>query len=990
MILALFGLDPLSTSVLVSSAMFVASAVVGFLLRPKVKKQSPHDPYGWGTQTIQRPDVPMEVVIGRMPVEGNLFAPWTEVTNTTETIDKIILAAFKLSGKDVRFPVSLNPVVRTSRHVLHCCLAFCGHSVKGLVAGESYLNDKLTTDWTGVTAIERLGTDIQTASATAERFEMPHQEKVVVGTPITIAVKDANYDRLALILGSPEGLVCYDTADGGDERAQYFRTKVEIRAVAGAWHTLFDYYLWGRIADPVRWVLYSDGTYTGGTAFTITPGVNHEFRVTLVEGTIAPVAQGTLYVLGVQEIYDTVAYRFPGLVYLRLSTISMEGLSDTLRFRGLLDGAILESADGHTIAWSDNPARAMRFIICLPVVKGDGVGTPYTIDYYRGDDPAWIDEAELVAAEAWCDVLRDDGKGGTEKQFRFDGRFSDTAERWEQVQRIGKMCRVVPWHDGRRWRFYIDRPTTVAQIFCDENSEAYREGSPDPRKAPGVIKGEIKYIDADYADTPIKYVDPLGTTKNIERIDAFGITRASQFTRQGRYFCDRARYIDLVNSWESGPSGMDAETGQVAYVQSDTNGRQVGGLVVRVLDTQTLRVNRDLPAAAGVTYQFALQTLDDDGKHVVTYTVDSLLDARTVRLTAALTYTPLADDVWICGATLDSFRITGHQWTGQGRCTFTGERYTADIFARDAAALDMDSTVYVARAKPSRSTPKPLTREDLLTAYPQDRIHSLPNQMAVQWGGITFAAAGGAEVSWVCTGDHDLGWVQLGGVFYPIQHGPAVLEDAAGEPLEDASGGLLEDAYSNVTTEEYIYFDRDAADPSRLLTTSDASLLRGESGRVPLCRNLAGVPHLLTGGRLGTNTQDLYPNTVTAPGGSCNEMILFLGVAAGVEIHRVSGFVTTGQEVEIEWGARLWSWSISGDGAVVTLSLYCDGGSALATIAAVPTTTGDIRRQFKTTRHTPAAGSHEYTVVATIAVTTPVQLYANCGERTIYLREIKR
>lgn len=964
---------------------FVASTILGMVLRSKPRKSEPYEPYGWDPQTVQREDIPIEHCIGTVPVEGNVFSPYTDVVNTTEQVHWVLAIVWGLA-----LPLSVNQSVRTSAHKLYACIAFGDGPNVGLVAGSAYLNDKLLTDWSGVTTVERLGTDIQTGTGVADRFEIGREDKVAIGSPVTVTMPDSDYTDLAILIGSPTGLVGY--AKDGHTAQAYFDITIEIRPVGGAWHTLFDYYLFARSPNPVRWLFTASGTYQGGSAYVVSQGTRHEWRVTCIAGPAGDNAQGELYVLGVQQIYTIQSTR-PGLHYLAVSAIAKESLSGALRFKGVVQGKILETIAGGSFAFSRCPAVGMKWAWTRPVIKGDGGGTPYAVDYYRGYNPSKLNATDFAAYEAWCDELVDDGNGGTEPRFQFDGRFSEPEEAWSQATKIGAMSHAVPWLHGNEIRVYVDDVCAPTHVFCDANMIAgsYRETPVDKRSLPSAIKATIVNAAAGYIRQTVQVVDSLATTDRVQQVDGFGHSSVSQLIRWARRVFDRGRYHDLDFTWQTGPAGLDARKGDTAYIQADCNGRAVGSTVSTVPANNKVVIKDPVTLTPGTAYKLIVQTLDADGKHVVAYDVASLDNSTTIVITGTWTYTPARRDVVIYGAAanIQMVRITGANPDQYGNCTFTGEQYRTEYYTRDDDAPDYDTAIYIADAKPKHSAFDPVTRDELRTVYGLDQIVDGDVVEQISFGGITFVGDDVDTVTWTGTGDGNIGWVRLGGVSYPIQTFGGALLHTDDAILQNTDDGPLEDEHANYTTLEYIYFDKDAADNSRLYATNDASILRGELGRVPLCRNIAGVAHILTGGRLGTGTGDLYDEAVTHAAGGTNEIVLFIDDETGTEIKAESGFVTTGGSVEIVFGARVYSWFMSGDGAVVTLTLYCDG-VALATIPDIQTTTtGTGNRQYRTVRHDPAAGSHDYTVVATIAAGVP-QLYANAVERTLLLREIKR
>ena len=806
----------------VSMMSYMLTGMLSRMLQKKPRSQEARGAGGWNPITTQRDNIPYEYVFGRVPVQGNIFSVHTEVVNTTEILRWLIQIAWGWIP-----PSDDNLCVLASRHQINCRLGFGEGPVKGLVAGYSRVNGKPIGDITGITTYERLGTDSQTATGMGDRAEFPRNDKVEVGTPVTVLMPDADYDDVAVMLYS-EGLVHYN--DSGGRVESRMQVKIEIREVGGSWHTLFNWYLFGKTANPIRWLFMASGTYQGGTPFTVVKGTQHEWKVTCLYRLTSMLAQGLLYVSAVQEIYGD-AHRFPGLSFLEMRAFAAEQLDGNLEFEGVLDGLILEPIDPEgDIEWSDNPARAMKYIFCRPVILGDGSGTPYSVEYYRGYDPSHLNQADFLAYEAWCDEHVPDGKGGTPHRFRFNGRFTDQGECWEQAARIGAMSRALPWFDGQQVRIYIDRPATPSHLYCVSNmdEDSYHEHSIDQRAVPSRMEAEIFNETGDYARQSYRAIDNLGTGTRTEQIDGFGMTSVPQFHHFANFIFDKGRNLDLVSEWTTIYGvGLDAKVGDAAYVQHDSNARAIGGRVVSAAG-DTVVIDKAVSMTPGKSYVLIVQTIDDDGKHVTSYDVDSLTNVYTVVLTGALTYVPVQADVFIFGETdkIDIYRIAAIGWQPDGKCQFAAEQYKVAFFARDNTAPTYDTSISLVGAQAARKGWRPITRQDLLNGLPEDRIYDGIHADTVTWGRLTFTGDNVDHVTWAGTDEDSLGWVRYRGQTYPIQ--------------SDATG----------TTARYIYFDPAVDNAGLLQSTNDPAVLAGYQ-RFVLCINQDGRAYPRSGAIAG-------------------------------------------------------------------------------------------------------------------------------------------
>lgn len=790
----------------VMTLLTAGSMAANRLLR-KDKSSQPNDGYSWRPQTTQRSNIPIEYAIGMVPVQGNVFSSYTQVANVESSIPAHILLLWGIF-------TGTNRQVTASRQVINVRVGLADGPVQGLVAGKSRFNGRLLDDLTGVTTYERLGTDIQAATGMGDRLEVAFDDEVDEGDAVIVQMTTSDYSNCALVIESPEGLGHYN--NNGSIGVQSMRVKIEIREVDGVWHTLFDHYLFGSTIGPVRWCFEADGVYDGGTPFTVVEGAQHEWRITCLDRESGSANRGLLTGGTTQAIYPD-SHAFPGQAYVELRALATESFNTDVEFNGILQGQILESIAGGSFSWSDNPARAMQFIFTRPLLHGDGSGTPFAVDYYRGYDPANLHAAEFAALESWCDELVPDGNGGTQKRFRFNGRFSTQGECWEQAAKIGAMCRANPWYDGMQIRVWIDKPATPTHLFCVANilADSYSEQSIDTRTRPSEIETEIWVDSSDYESVPILVVDERASVPHIERMDGMGTTNVCQLTQLCSFLFDKGRNTHLRYTWSMETCGLDVEPGHVGYLQHDANGLGRGGWVVSAAGSQVV-VDASVTTVPATTYKLIVQTIDAAGKHVTAYTVASVAgDGITVTLTSPLSYVPARGDCYIIAAEadLELVRITAVSWQPDGKVAIQAEQYSEAAYERDDGDADYDTSVYLTGAAGSRKPWKPVTREDLLLTSGAD-----DNLDTITVGGLVFAGNGTTTVSWAVQAADDYGWIRLAGQSYPIQ------ASAVG------------------TTNRYIYFDPAAADPTILQTTDLLTDLAGEAYYL-LCENVAGVPY---------------------------------------------------------------------------------------------------------------------------------------------------
>ena len=821
-------------------------------LRKKPKK--PDSFYSWESPTSSRDDVPYAWVFGRMRVQGNAFSQYRDVEHTSTEENHLFLNMGWFAAHGVPFNPTIpgteawniNRAVKVCRTRLFCRIGVGEGPILGFVDGKARFDGKLLADIDDLITTEKTGTDSQTASSSDDRIEYPQETTVPApvapsteGVPITVRMPDKDYVRCGIILGFPNGFVTFGS--DGDKITTFIGVKIEIRELAGAWHTLFNYYLFGKSTSPVFYEFYNDEQYSDGSPFTVTSGIQHEWKVTITKSYRSSKRTADMIISSVHAIYDD-GYTFPGLAYREIEALPTEILNTQLDYEDIIDGLICENIDGTVLEWTDNPARAAKFVFTRPVIIGTGEsGDPYTVNYYRGYESSKLHEAEFEALEAWCDETVSDGDGGTEKRFTFNASITSQMECWELAQKIGAMCRANFWFDGQKIRCWIDKPAAATHVVCMGNItlDSYKESSTDLRTRPKFIESVLLDENTAYTEEPIRVVNVGSSSKHTVKLEGLGCTRISQFVRLSKFIFDKSDNNDLICQWDMDTAGLDLEPGDVVYLQHDVNGRAHGG---RIIDygSDWVQIDKEptVDDSSGVHNKLILQTIDATGKHVEIYDVDYVTYDYKVYLQTPLVYMPVVGDVYIFGEDIkiDKARITTVQIMPDASVRILAEQYKEAYYTRDSGDPDYDTLVYRSAIRGGRKTLKAITRDDLLKGLPEDRIFDGDELESIKYGRITFAGNGSTAVTWTCgvvnSGDEDeiYGWVRYKGVSYPIN--------------SDLTG----------TTLTYIYFDPNAVDPTTLKSTDDLEDLRNEE-RFILCLNVDGIAFPKPGLRVGEDAK---------------------------------------------------------------------------------------------------------------------------------------
>lgn len=276
----------------------------------------------------------------------------------------------------------------------------------------------------------------------------------------------------------------------------------------------------------------------------------------------------------------------------------------------------------YDLDWTDDPGSIIFDILTDPVITGDGGGTPYELDRFRGYPPSKINKVQLYAVTDYDNDLVDDGRGGTEKRVRFNGIFDTATDRWAAMLKVCEAARCIPVWNGVQIDFAIDRASSpvqkfnVANVDLDTFEESWLEqiglGS----------EFELHYIDEDmdYKREILPVVDQsITSTSSRMTLNVMGLTRQSEIWRLAMLRLAKNRLLKSTISFTADIDAIDCTIGNNIYVQSDIPDQWGEGGRVISATTADIIIGKDLVYESGATYKLILRHADDtiDSKDVL-------------------------------------------------------------------------------------------------------------------------------------------------------------------------------------------------------------------------------------------------------------------------------------------------------------------------------------------------------------------------------------
>ncbi|MEQ8844409.1 MAG: phage tail protein [Phycisphaerales bacterium] len=414
-----------------------------------------------------------------------------------------------------------------------------------------YLNDQPISNFTGVRAWGRTGSDSQAA---IPGFDNPSALRDVGVGGVTLQPSTAfqvttSGPVQAVIprIRFPVGLYALNGAQI-DARAVQYRVRWRETAGPGDWSD------W--IIRTVERAEQSEFTSAGRLDFLVETPTQLDVEVERITAEVDP-AQGADEMVWdsiIEETYDS--QRYAGLAMLALELTAGEEIAGVPRVSADVQGLRVRVWDGvsdpsdptFVTAFSTNPAwHALELLTNTTW----GLGATY--------DDGRIDMRSLCAWGQYCDELVDRPAGGTRHRFRHNYAMDRQQEGWDWLRQITRAGRCSPSSTGGVVRFIVDRPQDVAvetfgdgSIAVDDNGvaqfavryELATGGKGRPNRT--VIQFENEQADGlpDAVATPDYGQLWLASENTVEqqvRLD--GVTDPDQAAAEAAYVMDRTRFL---------------------------------------------------------------------------------------------------------------------------------------------------------------------------------------------------------------------------------------------------------------------------------------------------------------------------------------------------------------------------------------------------------------------------------------------------------------
>jgi len=298
------------------------------------------------------------------------------------------------------------------------------------------------------------------------------------------------------------------------------------------------------------------------------------------------------------------------------------------------------------------------------------------------------------------------GGAGLENRIEIGTVFGETSNAYDAVRRIGVTGRAGLDLRGNRVGLWCDRARVPVGLFGDGNwlKDSWE---PDPiPQADRAAELEIVYYDRDNGDeqTPILVPDLDIDTTNRSSIDCACTRRRSEAWRTGRYNLARNRLLDLAGKFSTDIDGIIYEPGDVLYLQLP--GRSWGGRLAAV-DSGAGTVTLDQDVQTSANDVLIVQVRDSvTGVQAAGYRIVASRAGRVVTFSGAwvfpagVTAAAAPDDPYLFGPAAilaDTFEVLEVRPQAHLQFEFSVLRYAGGVYTVDdeESGLSIDSGLAV-------------------------------------------------------------------------------------------------------------------------------------------------------------------------------------------------------------------------------------------------------------------------------------------------------
>lgn len=265
-----------------------------------------------------------------------------------------------------------------------------------------------------------------------------------------------------------------------------------------------------------------------------------------------------------------------------------------------------------------------------------------------------VNKWDLYQCSVYNNALINNGFGGTERRYSFNGLITQQQITIETVRGICATFATKPYWDGTQWRFWQQRPQSVLpRILCNADVRSGKF-SPSQGEYQAITTAcKVWYTDPtnDYEQSP----EPVEVAEAIEKygyfqeeFTALGVITRGAAIRAGRriIYNSLPKYNKQI-TFECRPHAIFFKLGEVVQIADSARGRQrKAGLISSATSTA---ITLDAPTEVSGDSATIILTLTDEFNDIYTLERDILNAAGThtiINVSQSLSVLPLPHSTW--------------------------------------------------------------------------------------------------------------------------------------------------------------------------------------------------------------------------------------------------------------------------------------------------------------------------------------------------------
>lgn len=515
----------------------------------------------WDPQTTQQEGLPIPRHYGVYRAHGNIIAAYTEPGESSP------------------------PGGWYRKQIIHALIAFADGPIAAIDAADVRMQNIPIGQFDGVTCETRRGLLVQTATThfqqTRLQFRVNYELKLAEGW-WEFELPDDDYDDIEIDLRLD---LWYRRESGkaGTASASY---DIEIDEVGGgSWTSVLSHTSEDNRTD-LHWKLIVVSSY-----YAITRGTRYKlrFRRTNQEADEDRI-HNHVFVESIKEVID-VAFQYPGMVLAEISGVASDRFSGIMDVSALLEYRVVNAWNG---SWAladdeDTVAWALWDLWTLPVISGDGGGTPYAIEEYLGFEPARIDATDHYTLALYGNGLVPDAEGGTEKRFSCNGIINTESTMWDVALKLCEIGRCLPIYNGNVIHLAINKAKTRSAMMSVGSilTGSFEETFAPIIDAAGEIEATFDDAARDYEHHSLPFANPnIVTQQNKVSMALWGLVKQTEVIRHIKFRLLQTELRQRALLVSGDIETLTYEVGNLIGVQEDVTdwgelGTRGGG---RVLD----------------------------------------------------------------------------------------------------------------------------------------------------------------------------------------------------------------------------------------------------------------------------------------------------------------------------------------------------------------------------------------------------------------------